>query len=178
MHRYGTMWLAGCAAVILALVSGCGAHPAAPPRTAPSAECEVNPTAAPSEDCLATELQRDQQSNQMFNERRTLPSWRVAQAQPVTARIQQSLQRLTPAQRVQADTVRSTLVAAGMDSDGLVLEPFKQAGVPDGVEFGGLEQFSAAPVVCAYGEVTVQQVEVDMGGNTLEGGCLESAGGH
>jgi hypothetical protein len=45
------------------------------------------------------------------------------------------------------------------------------------VAFGGYELLSTSPPICAWGSVSVKSVEVDSGGITREGGCLESAGG-
>jgi hypothetical protein len=111
-------------------------------------------------------VQQYQQSNQMFNERKTLPDSLAAKAAPVTARIRRALQQLGPSQRLQVTAVRSALLAAGMWSSGLVVNPGR-----DSVLFGGYEPFNTRPAVCAYGDVTPKTVVLNIGGNTLEGAC-------
>ena len=93
----------------------------------------------------------------------------------MTQRIRESLERLTPAHRLQASAVRSALLAGGLLSTDLVV----LGGPPhNGVSFGGYEIVSTRTAVCAWGTVSVKAVEVDSGGITREGGCLPSAGGH
>jgi hypothetical protein len=118
---------------------------------------------------------QEQQANQSFNSRIPLSASVAAQAAPVTQRIRESLERLTPAQRLQSSTVRSALLAGGLLSTDLVI----LFGPPyNSVAFGGYELLSTRPAVCAWGTVSVKTVEVDSGGITREGGCLPSAGGH
>jgi hypothetical protein len=120
-------------------------------------------------------VQQYQQANQSFNARIPLPGLVAAKAQPVTQRIQESLERLTPAQRLQASAIRSALLAGGLLSTDLVVLD----GPPhNSVAFGGYELLSTRPPVCAWGTVSVKAVEVDFGGITREGGCLPSPGGH
>jgi hypothetical protein len=65
------------------------------------------------------------------------------------------------------------LLAGGLHPDELVVF----GGAPtSSVAFGGYELLSTSPPVCAWGSVSVKSVEVDSGGITREGGCLESAG--
>jgi len=52
-------------------------------------------------------VQQEQQANQTFNSRIPLSAQGVAEAAPVTMRIRESLERLTPAQRVNASAVQS-----------------------------------------------------------------------
>ncbi len=125
--------------------------------------------------CISAGVQQYQQANQAFNARIPLPGPVAAKAEPVTQRIRESLERLTPAHRLQASAVRSALLAGGMFSTDLVVidgPPYNSVG------FGGYEILSTRPPVCAWGTVSVKAVEVDSGGITREGGCLPSAGGH
>jgi hypothetical protein len=93
----------------------------------------------------------------------------------VTRRIRESLDRHTPAQRLRVPAVRSALLAGGLHPDELVI----LGGAPtSSVAFVGYELLSSSPPVCGWGSVRVKSVEVDSGGITREGGCLESAGGH
>jgi hypothetical protein len=93
----------------------------------------------------------------------------------VTRRVRESLERLTPAQRLRVAAVRSALLAGGLHPDELVVF----GGAPtSSIAFGGYELLSTSPPVCAWGSVSVKSVEADSGGITREGGCLESAGGH
>jgi hypothetical protein len=46
------------------------------------------------------------------------------------------------------------------------------------IAFGGYELLHTRPPACAWGTVSATGVEVDSGGITREGACLESAGGH
>jgi hypothetical protein len=166
--------MAGCGVVALALLSACAVAKDTPQgRLAPPGLCEQSPTAAPSPDCAAAKVQQYQQSNQTFNGRRILPDSLAARAKPVTARIQRSLEALTPLQRQQPDTVQSTLIAAGVLSEELVIYPS-----PDGVTFYGYEPFNTSPAVCAYGTVTTRSIVVNMAGNTNDGTCAPTSGGH
>jgi hypothetical protein len=97
----------------------------------------------------------------------------------VTQRIRDSLERLTPAQRLQVPAVRSALITGGLLSTDLVVSIGRTQAPPHyGVAFGGYERLSGRTAVCAWGTVTVKAVEVDTGGITREGGCLPSPGGH
>jgi hypothetical protein len=182
VYRRNRLWLAGLSALILLLVAGCGTQraPASQPVAGqtgqppeglcPQAAADV--TASP---CISAGVQQYQQANQSFNARIPLPGPVAAKAEPVTQRIRESLERLTPAQRLQASAVRSALLAGGLLSTDLVV----LAGSPhNGVAFGGYEIVSTRTAVCAWGTVSVKAVEVDSGGITREGGCLPSAGGH
>jgi hypothetical protein len=120
-------------------------------------------------------VQQYQQANQSFNDRVPLPGPVAAEAAPLTQRIRESLERLTPARRLQVSAVRSALLAGGLLSTDLVVftgPPYKL------VAFGGYELLSTRPAVCAWGTVSVKAIELDSGGITREGACLPSAGGH
>ena len=93
----------------------------------------------------------------------------------MTGRIRESLERLSPAQRLQVSAVQSALLAGGMLSTDLWV--FKGAA-SHGVGFGGYELVSTRPAVCAWGTVGVKAVDLESGGITREGGCLPTAGGH
>jgi hypothetical protein len=125
--------------------------------------------------CASVGAEQNQQANQTFNSRIPLPGPVAAEAAPVTARIRESLEKLTPVQRLQVSAVRSALLAGGVLSTDLWV--FKGAAA-DSVAFGGYELGSTRPAVCAWGSVSVKAVELDTGGITREGGCLPSAGGH
>jgi hypothetical protein len=113
--------------------------------------------------------------NQSFNDRVPLPASLAAKAAPITARIKEALERLTPVQRTKVSAVRSALLAGGMLSTELVVF----GGPPStSVAFGGYEPFNTRPAICAWGSVSVKKIEVDSGGNTREGGCLPTVGGH
>lgn len=170
--------IAGLVVVVLALVSACGtvratsvaasgaSSAAQPAKSALPGICPQIPVPVTPSPCVSTGVQQLQQSDQMYNERKTLPAWLAAEAQPETQRVRESLERLTPTQRQQVSAVQSALLAAGMLSSGLVVSP-----LPKGVQFGGYEPFSTSPAVCAYGDVTANAVVVNIGGNTLEGAC-------
>ncbi|MBR7835171.1 hypothetical protein KDL01_17995 [Actinospica durhamensis] len=120
-------------------------------------------------------MQQEQQANQTFNSRIPLPASVAALAAPVTSRVRESLEKLTPAQRLKVAPVRAALLAAGTQSVDLVVF----SGPPyNGVAFGGYVLLDTTPPVCVWGTVSVKSVELDSGGITREGGCLESAGGH
>ena len=173
MNGRGRLLLAGCGISLIALLPGCAipATPTAsatasskvlPPPLCPEAAAKVTPPTP----CVSVGVQQYQQSNQMFNERKTLPDSLAAKAAPVTARIRRALQQLGPSQRLQVTAVRSALLAAGMWSSGLVVNPGR-----DSVLFGGYEPFNTRTAVCAYGDVTPKTVVLNIGGNTLEGAC-------
>jgi hypothetical protein len=92
-----------------------------------------------------------------------------------TARIRESLEKLTPVQRLQVSAVRSALLAGRVLSTDLWV--FGGAA-SNGVGFGGYELVSTRPPVCAWGTVSVKTIDLETGGITREGGCLPSAGGH
>jgi hypothetical protein len=124
-------------------------------------------------------VQQNQQANQSFNARLPLSAAVAAEAGPVTQRIRDSLERLTPARRLEVPAVRSALLAGGLESTDLVVSSgWTQAPPHYGVAFGGYERLSARTAVCAWGTVTVKAVDVDSGGITREGACLPTAGGH
>jgi hypothetical protein len=129
--------------------------------------------------CVSTGVLQNQQANQSFNDRIPLSAAVAAEAAPITKRITDSLERLTPAQRLQIPAVRSALLAGGLLSTDLVISSgWTQAPPHYGVAFGGYERLSGPGAACAWGTVTVKAVEVDSGGITREGACLPTAGGH
>ena len=93
----------------------------------------------------------------------------------MTARIRESLERLTSVQRLQVSAVQSALLAGGLLSTDLWV--FKGAAA-DSVAFSGYERLSTRTAVCAWGSVSVKTVDLETGGITREGGCVPSAGGH
>jgi hypothetical protein len=175
--------------VALSLVAACGTQHAtsSSPLAGPSSPL-VEPSAKPSvphcpevpgvvdpSPCVSVGAEQNQQANQTFNSRIPLSAAVAAEAAPLTRRIQETLEKLSAAQRTDEADVRSALLAGGMQSTDLVV----LAG-PPGATFGGYEQIGTRQPVCAWGTVSVKvkAVEVDSGGITREGGCLPSAGGH
>ena len=69
--------------------------------------------------CASVGAEQNQQANQTFNSRIPLPGPVAAEAAPVTARIRESLERLTAHQRLQVSAVQSALLAGGMQSTDL-----------------------------------------------------------
>ncbi len=125
--------------------------------------------------CASVGAEQNQQANQTFNSRIPLPGPVAAEAAPLTARVRESLEKLTPVQRLQVSAVRSALLAGGVLSTDLWV--FGGAS-SNGVGFGGYELVSTNPPVCAWGTVSVKAIDLETGGITREGGCLPSAGGH
>jgi hypothetical protein len=188
--------LTGVSAAALALVAACGTQhgTSSPPRSGPSSSATgswpAEPTAKPSvpecpevpgvvdpSPCVSVGAEQNQQANQTFNSRIPLPAAVAAEAAPAVRRIQESLEKLTTAQRTSEADVQSALLAAGMQSADLVV----LAG-PSGASFGGYVLVNTRPPVCAWGTLSVRAIAtpivVDSGGITREGGCLPSAGGH
>ena len=125
--------------------------------------------------CVSVGVQQEQQANQTFNSRIPLSAQVAAEAAPVTQRIREKLDRLTPAQRLNAAAVQSALLAGGLLKTDLVV----LSGPPyNSVTFGGYELVNTSPPVCAWGTVEAKSIEVDSGGITREGACLPGAGGH
>jgi hypothetical protein len=188
VRRFDGVLLAGLPGVILLLASACGTQHATSSAPVTSSSSVTAESAKPTENycpqvpgvaapagCVSAGAEQNQQANQTFNSRIPLPASVAAQAAPVTRRIRESLERLTPAQRLRVSAVRSALLAGGLHPDELVVF----GGVPTrSVAFGGYELLSTSPPVCAWGSVSVKSIEVDSGGITREGGCLETAGGH
>lgn len=175
------MLLAGLSAVVLLLVAACGTQRALSPLTGPSQQavegyCPQAAADIPASPCISAGVEQNQQANQLFNSRIPLPGPVAAMAAPVTRRIRESLERLTPGQRLQIPAVRSALLAGGLLGTDLVV--FGGPPNSSSVAFGGYELLSTRPAVCAWGMVSGKAVEVDSGGITREGACLESAGGH
>ena len=188
MRRSDRLWVAGVSAVLVGLVAGCGTQraTAAPPLTGPSAslsaspkpsfpECPQVPGVVDPSPCASVGAEQNQQANQTFNSRIPLPGPVAAEAAPVTARIRESLERLTARQRLQVSAVQSALLAGGMQSTDLWV--FKGAAA-DSVAFSGYERLSTRTAVCAWGSVSVKAIDLETGGITREGGCVPSAGGH
>src|SRR5450756_205565 len=187
VRRFDGVLLAGLPVMILLLAAACGTQHASSsaPVTSSSVTAEspkptenycpqVPGVAAPS-GCVSAGAEQNQQANQTFNSRIPLPASVAAQAALVTRRIRESLERLAPAQRLRVSAVRSALLAGGLHP----AELGGFGGAPtSSVAFGGYELLSTSPPVCAWGSVSVKSIEVDSGGITREGGCLESAGGH
>ena len=191
MRRSGRLLLIGVSAVALALIAACGTQhgTASPPHSGPSSG-PSEPTAKPSvpecpevagvvdpSPCVSVGAEQNQQANQTFNSRIPLSAAVAAEAAPVVRRIQESLEKLTTAQRTKESDVQSALLAAGMQSADLVV-----LASPSGAVFGGYVLVNTRPPVCAWGTLTVRAIAkpivVDYGGITREGGCLPSAGGH
>lgn len=186
VRRSGRVWATGLCAALVVLVAGCGTQHAA--ATAPLSEATQAPTAKPSfpecpqvpgvvgpSPCASVGAQQNQQANQTFNSRIPLPAPIAAEAESVTARIRQSLEKLTARQRLQVSAVQSALLAGGM----LRTDLWVFGGAPSpGVGFGGFVVITAHSDACAWGTITVKKIELDSGGITREGGCLPSAGGH
>jgi hypothetical protein len=99
-----------------------------------------------------------------------------ADAAPLIRRIQESLEKLSAAQRLREADIQSALIAGGMQSTDLVVLDNSPSATP--AAFGGYVLLNTRPPVCAWGTVGVKAVVVDSGGITREGGCLPSAGGH
>jgi hypothetical protein len=188
VRRSDRLLMAGVSAVLVGLVAGCGTQQAAstPPLTGPSAslspspkpsfpECPQVPGVVDPSPCASVGAEQNQQANQTFNSRIPLPGPVAAEAAPVTARILESLERLTAHQRLEVSAVQSALLAGGMQSTDLWV--FKGAAA-DGVGFGGYEQLTTPTGVCAWGTVSVKAIDLETGGITRDGGCLPSAGGH
>ena len=186
MRRSDRLLVAGAFAVVLLLVAGCGtqtatsSNPATGPSPSPSAkpsfpECPQVPGVVDPSPCASVGAEQNQQANQTFNSRIPLPAPVAAEAATMTGRIRESLERLSPAQRLQVSAVQSALLAGGMLSTDLWV--FKGAA-SNGVGFGGYELVSTRPAVCAWGTVSVKAIDLESGGITREGGCLPSAGGH
>jgi hypothetical protein len=181
MRGRSKLWLAGVFAGSLLVLAACGTQraPSSPPVTEPRPTLEgLCPEAAapvtPSP-CVSVGVQDYQRANQLFNERIPVPGPVAAEAAPLTQRIRQSLDQLTPAQRLQASAVRSALLTGGLLSTDLVVLD----GPPyDAVAFGGYELLDTRPPVCVWGTVSAKAVEVDSGGITREGACLPTVGGH
>ena len=188
--------LTGVSAVALALIAACGTQhgtnspPLSGSSSSPTGSSAIEPTAKPSvpecpqvpgvvdpSPCVSVGAEQNQQANQTFNSRIPLPAAVAAEAAPAIRRIQESLGKLTTAQRTSESDVQSALLAAGMQSADLVV----LAG-PSGASFGGYVLVNTRPPVCAWGTLTVRAIArpivVDSGGITREGGCLPSAGGH
>jgi hypothetical protein len=182
VRRRSKLWLAGVFAGSLLVLAACGTQhaPSSPPVTESSRQalegfCPQADAAVTASPCVSVGVQEYQRANQLFNDRIPLPGPVAAEAAPLTQRIRESLDQLTPAQRLQASTVRSALLTGGLLSTDLVVLD----GPPhDSVAFGGYELLSTRPPVCAWGTVSVKAVEVDSGGITREGGCLPTVGGH
>jgi hypothetical protein len=186
VRRSNRLLLAGVSAIVLVLVSACGTQhgTSSPPLTGPSPspsakpsvpECpQVSGVVDPSP-CVSVGAEQNQQANQTFNSRIPLPGPVATQAAPVTARIRESLERLTSVQRLQVSAVQSALLAGGLLSTDLWV--FKGAAA-DSVAFSGYERLSTRTAVCAWGSVSVKAIDLETGGITREGGCVPSAGGH
>jgi hypothetical protein len=173
---------------VLVLLAACGAQhgtassssalvgPASSASAKPSVpECpEVTGVVDPSP-CISVGAEQKQQANQTFNSRIPLPGPVAAEAATLTAQIRQSLDRLTPAQRLQVSEVRSALLKGGMLSTDLWVF---HGAASSGAGFGGYIILSSNPPACAWGTVSAKTVELDFGGITRERGCLPSAGGH
>jgi hypothetical protein len=185
VHWRNKLLSAGVCAVIV-LIAACGTQraPSSVPAGGESKQplpgiCPQAAPAATASPCVSTGVQQNQQANQSFNDRVPLSAAGAAEAGPITQRIRDSLERLTPAQRLQVSAVRSALLAGGLLSTDLVVSSgWTQAPPHNGVAFGGYELLSVHPAACAWGTVTVKAIEVDSGGITREGACLPSAGGH
>ena len=175
--------------MILCLAAACGSQHAAPSsQVVPPSSTAGSPTPKPTlaicpqvpgvsapPSCVSVSTEQEQKANQTFNSRIPLPASVAAQAAPMTRRVQESLESLTPAQRLSVTAVRAALLAAGTQSVDLVVF----SGSPyNAVAFGGYELLDTTPPVCVWGTVSVKSVELDSGGITREGGCLETSGGH
>ena len=187
VHWRNRLLSAGVCAVIV-LIAACGTQraPSSVPAGGESKQplpgiCPQAAPAAAASPCVSTGVQQNQQANQSFNDRVPLSAAGAAEAGPITQRIRDSLERLTPAQRLQVSAVRSALLAGGLLSTDLVVSSgWTQAPPHYGVAFGGYERLSVSvhTAVCAWGTVTVKAIEVDSGGITREGACLPGPGGH
>jgi hypothetical protein len=171
VRRFGGALLAGLP-VLIFLAAACGTQHAtsSAPVTSSSVTadspkptenyCPQVPGAAAPSGCVSVGAEQNQQANQTFNSRIPLSASVAAQAAPVTRRIQESLERLTPSQRLRVSAVRSALLAGGLHPDELVVF----GGPPtSSVAFGGYELLSTSPPVCAWGSVSVKSIEVDSG---------------
>jgi hypothetical protein len=168
---------------VLLLTAACGTQTAlsAAPATAAQSKQPGEgpcPEAAPAPgatSCVTNGTVQNQQANQSFNDRQPLTAAAIAKAAPITRRIRQSLERLSPAERLQVSAVRSALLKSGLHPVDLVVF----GGAPSAsVAFGGYEVLSTRPPACAWGTVSIKAVDVESGGITREGACLPSAGGH
>jgi hypothetical protein len=168
---------------VLLLAAACGTQTApsagsataAPSKQFGEGPCPQAAPAPGATSCVTNGTVQNQQDNQSFNDRQPLTATGIAEAAPVTRRIRQSLERLSPAERLQVSAVRSALLTSGIYRVDLVV--FGGAASA-GVAFGGYIVLNTRPPACAWGLVSVKAVDVESGGITREGACLPSAGGH
>jgi hypothetical protein len=184
MLRSDRLLLAGVSAAVLVLVAACGtqhgtsSNPVTGPTPTPKPSvphCPQVPGEIDPSPCVSVGAEQNQQANQTFNSRIPLPGPVAAEAAPVTGRIRESLEKLSPVQRLRVSAVQSALLAGGLLSTDLWV--FKGAAA-DGVAFSGYERVSTHTPVCAWGSVSVKTIDLETGGITREGGCVPSAGGH
>ena len=154
VRRSGRLLLTGVSAAALALVAACGTQhgtsslPLSGPSSSPAGPSASEPTAKPSvpecpevpgvvaaTPCVSVGAEQNQQANQTFNSRIPLPAAVAAEAAPVIRRIQESLEKLTTAQRMNESDIRSALLAGGMQSTDLVLLDNSPSSTP--AAFGG-----------------------------------------
>jgi hypothetical protein len=179
------------AALLLALAvitaAGCGTQTASVPVTQhqrPEGMCPPPDSAAAARatPCLSAGVQQYQQSNDMFQQRSTLPAARAAAAAPTAHRARLALEQLTPVQRQWLGPVRAALIAAGLPVGGIYVKKVyigmtSNGKRVDGTMFGAFTSMTG-PSACVYGTAAPASVTVSVGGIINDGGCLPGPGGH
>lgn len=163
----------------LATVSACGtrhlvAVPDRPSASAsPAAACPPDAAARPTP-CVSDLPERLQRSNHMFQQRVTVPPDLLAAQEPARRKVTAALNRLTAARRRSAASLRAALSASGVPAHEVDLVPATDARDHQfGVLIAGPRQ-----AICVFGTVTPEDVSADLGGITMEGGCVAGPGGH
>jgi hypothetical protein len=139
----------------------------AAPSANPSATAA---TPLPTGDGPGDQFERNQRANNAFRERRELPAFYYAGAEPCVVKVRAELAKLSAQGRYDAESVEAALRSVGL-SQAYARKPGRlDLGSHTGVVF------AASPGVgCIVGHHGPDDTTVDFGGVTADGGCLVAA---
>lgn len=84
-----------------------------------------------------------------------------------------ALNRLTAAGRQHVDDIEAAVKASGVRAVEIDIDPTTDTRIH---QFGVL--VAAPQATCVFGTIAPEEVTVDLGGITMEGGCVAGPGGH
>jgi hypothetical protein len=165
----GVVALAGCASQ--PSPTGAAASPA-------QSECAVadNPNGEPPpEGCVVYDPEQNMADNQRWRDRVEISADSQAAGESYVEAVTQGLSDLQDSGTVTADGVRQVFLDQGFDERSIAV-----LGDDGNIGFGVTVSVPTGTgfAACLFGEVGPDGVSVDVGGPTMDGGCLEGQGGH
>ncbi len=157
-----TTVLAGCS---LASPAPLGAPPAATPTPTPTAACPQIEGVDLPPDCAPYDPDKAMAENDRYRDRMDLPDEIRDAAEDAAVSVRTALETMRTAGDVSVDAVEDAISGTG-------LAGIQTQGDARSVAFG----VAAPEGGCIFGEVSAEQLTVEVGGYIMDGGCLPAEG--